>query len=875
MRSPVRLKLAEAIRSDLGEFAERWVKYIKARELIPDTDEPHDEAVNRARLGFEVLANLLEGADYEKFENVIRRLLHDWINRASTYAELLALELAFPDFLIPLVEVDSESDEAEGIRAVLDEFFHQEIRAGFLSDYLSVYENIVGTESHHTAYVLAHFDAVLALSAHLNAAGTRDEIVDGLARAMRVLFENVLGTVIWSETHEGLKMSSFMALDEEIPPAVIDSQLPPGFEEAFTIGEVRRLNNENLPQDYKDLLGAEPSQGLAGVTIPIRPNEADGLLVLLVIGEEKPGSLELCLCKIAAAECALALDRALGRTRITNVNRRIKDILLLSRETSWGSGYRETGELVLEYLTDLTGGHRALLLAGSPADTNQSAFHPLASRELTDDILNSYLVGEKQHPLITLTMKNGKVLLLTAERLQEVLAQRDPPAGFSPSAGEAFGILPLKRKGVAEGVCIFLCPKGFALEPESNDILSVFAGIAADNLATAREYERSLTAARAAAEDASRARVFQEQLTPRFRRSGDLVFWAHLHPAGDLAGDVTVVNVPDEGRLAIWTADVAGRGIAAGWSMMLTRQLLTDIARESISPAEGLNDINFRLHAVESGPDSGGMFTTAIGISLDQTSQTARFARAGAPLLFRICADGSVESYDPDGLPLGIFPSAELKEIELPIEPGDKLVWVSDGILNAEDEYGERWGIDRLGKSLIDAGFLPARALFEHILAALGESGISDDADDDRSLIVIGYDIPPDWCLHRPGGERDQLLDEALEYLAARRISQRDFSAIRHLLDEAIKNANEHGNKNDPEASIEVKITCAPTHVHLRVRDEGGRLNEGVTSPTLRAEQILEDKGRGFLLMRHQADHLWVEDERGELNAVRLLEKAR
>jgi anti-sigma regulatory factor (Ser/Thr protein kinase) len=61
--------------------------------------------------------------------------------------------------------------------------------------------------------------------------------------------------------------------------------------------------------------------------------------------------------------------------------------------------------------------------------------------------------------------------------------------------------------------------------------------------------------------------------------------------------------------------------------------------------------------------------------------------------------------------------------------------------------------------------------------------------------------------------------------------------------------------------------------VHLRVRDEGGKLNERVTSVPLRADTLLEDKGRGFLLMKHYSDYLWVEDNLGELNAVRLREE--
>ena len=145
-----------------------------------------------------------------------------------------------------------------------------------------------------------------------------------------------------------------------------------------------------------------------------------------------------------------------------------------------------------------------------------------------------------------------------------------------------------------------------------------------------------------------------------------------------------------------------------------------------------------------------------------------------------------------------------------------------------------------------------------------------DNPNDDRSLVVVGYDLEPTWEKSKPGGERDQLLDDALVYLAGRTALTADFNASRALLDEAIKNANEHGNRGNPKSIIEIKLIVTDKYVHILVRDEGGRLNECVTSVPLKAQTILEEKGRGFLLMRHYADYLWVEDDRGELNAIRL-----
>ena len=869
MRSRVRLKLAETIRAGLDEFAERWIRFVRANELAPDTDEPVEEAVNRARLGFEVLANLLEDASYSKFENVIRRLLHDWINRAATFSDLMNIREAFPRFIVSCLPIEPDSEEEAEFLDALDEFFDSDLRPRFLAHYLEVYEEIIGAESHHTAYILAHFDAILSLSAHLNAAETREEILAGLILNARDLFESIHGIVLLSETPEGLIPKALVILDEEMPPAMLSRPIPERIREVFDVGEVRWLAEADLPTDFRSLIDVETSRGLAGCAIPIRPREADGLLLLLAVGGETPGALELSLSRVAASECALALDRVNSRARVTNVNRRIRDILALSRDTGWGAGQHETAEIVVDYLLGLTGGTRAIFL--TPTSLGASPTVPLAWRNVPDDALRHFQRATRLPSVVTIALKSGKIHLLTAEKLARVLAGKEPPPGFGPADNEALGILPLERKGARQGVCLFLCPRSFALEPESADILAIFARTAVDSLATAREFERSVKTSRLVEEDATRARIVQRQLTPRYIRSGGLVYWAHLQPAGELAGDVLVARQPSPGRLNIWIADVAGRGVSAGWSMMFIRQLLAELPVDIQHPAAALTGINARLHDIEL-KTTPGIFATMVGLHIDEASRVARFVRAGAPRLFKVCRDGSVEILDPDGLPLGLFANAQLEEMEIPIAPGDKLVWASDGLLGVRNDAGARWRQDGLAGCVADGWHLPARALYERILTAVGEFAGDGGASDDWSLVVVGDDPEPDWIGSRPGRDRDRLLDQSLAWLREKGIGDGDFTALRTLLNEAIKNAHEHGNQLNDNALIEVKLSHSSLSVHVMVRDEGGRLNERVTNPLLRPQSILEDKGRGFLLMRHQCDHLWVEEDRGELNAVRLLE---
>jgi len=873
MGSRVRLQLAEALRAGLDEFAERWVKFIKVNDLAPDSGEPQEEEINRARLGFEVLANLLEDADYSKFENVVRRLLHDWINRAASCSELIAIEEAFPLFILPHLDIDPDSDEAEELVSAIREFFLSDIRAKVLGAYIEEYEEIIGAESRHTAYVLAHFDAILALSAHLNGAECRNEIISGLAPIFSNLFENVIATAIWCETPDSPVLRVLNILDEDIPPPVLEEGLTDRLLETFNIGEVRWIAEDDLPVGFRSLIGVEIQSKLSACVIPVRPREAPGILVALIVSGEHPGTLELSLSRVASAECALALERVTGREHINSVNRRIKDVLSLSRETAWGTGLRDTGELVLDYLLDLTGSTRALLLAMPTTSVGGSTAVPVASRGLADDVINSYRESPKLPLVVRLQINSHKGLLLPSERLSDILRNRKLPPGFEPDEKEAFGILPLDRSGSFQGICLYSCPVDFASEPETVNIMGLFARTAADSLAMARDYERMNKMAGIAEEDSTRARILQQRLTSRYVRSGRIVYWAHLQPAGDLAGDVLFVNRCPDGSLNVWAADVAGRGTSAGWSMILIRQLLSEIPGSLVNPAIALADINITLHDIESST-SPGIFATLVGLHLDDKNNLGRLARAGAPKIFRLTTGGTVQSIDPEGFPLGLFNDAQIEEAEFDFIPGDKLIWVSDGVLGIRDEHGNTFGEKKLIECIREASFLPARVVFERILASIGEFAASDKARDDWSLIVAGFDPEPDWQSSRPGGERNDLLDEALSWLRNRAVySNIDLVAVRTVIGEALTNAHEHGNNYRDGAAIEVKLYCSPDHIHVKVRDEGGKLNERVTNPDMRPSKILEDKGRGFLLIRHQSDHLWVEEDRGELNAVRIVEK--
>src|SRR5260370_42552693 len=97
-------------------------------------------------------------------------------------------------------------------------------------------------------------------------------------------------------------------------------------------------------------------------------------------------------------------------------------------------------------------------------------------------------------------------------------------------------------------------------------------------------------------------------------------------------------------------------------------------------------------------------------------NQTLQLASSGAgqPIFCRAGASNFVRA---EGFPLGMFPNVTYDEFSIATEPGDVLLFVSDGILDAENEQAEMYGEDRLASLFCSHRERSAAQIAEAILA--------------------------------------------------------------------------------------------------------------------------------------------------------------
>lgn len=181
------------------------------------------------------------------------------------------------------------------------------------------------------------------------------------------------------------------------------------------------------------------------------------------------------------------------------------------------------------------------------------------------------------------------------------------------------------------------------------------------------------------------AREVQQQLVPDALPpiAGWRVEAAYL-PATEVGGDFYhVIEQPDATVLLI--GDVSGKGLKAAMTGLLTIGAASAIAAECHSPAQILARLNREMVRLQKGG-----FITCLCVRIAADGHVT-LSNAGHLAPYRAGEEVEVES----GLPLGIASDATYGESILHLAPMDCLTFLSDGIVEAQNQRGELFGFDR------------------------------------------------------------------------------------------------------------------------------------------------------------------------------------
>lgn len=361
---------------------------------------------------------------------------------------------------------------------------------------------------------------------------------------------------------------------------------------------------------------------------------------------------------------------------------------------------------------------------------------------LGSDGAPSRLAARQLHPDV-------EPLDLPENLLLEVL-----PSGSSAQVFDASGPTPrfTERASLAQGVRSVLVaplvgplgPVGLlalssVLEPrrfsvQDLDLLSALAsagGLRIHSLALAGEAAER----RRLQEEIALARCIQVALLPS--KLPDLpgydLYGVNL-PHEGVSGDYFMVLPRAGGReVALWVADVSGKGIAASLLMASLEALSAGPIEEGHAPDEVMARVSRLLF--ERTPRE--KYATAILAVLEPRTGVVRYANAGHNPALLVRSSGDADWLGATGVPLGLFENRPYEERRVHLGPGDLLALFTDGFTEARNPEGEEFGAECLAQVFLNGQGKPLEEIAENLRARMEAFVCGVPYDDDRTLVVL------------------------------------------------------------------------------------------------------------------------------------------
>jgi sigma-B regulation protein RsbU (phosphoserine phosphatase) len=206
--------------------------------------------------------------------------------------------------------------------------------------------------------------------------------------------------------------------------------------------------------------------------------------------------------------------------------------------------------------------------------------------------------------------------------------------------------------------------------------------------------------------------------------------------AKEVGGDFFDFIDMGKDKIGLIIGDVTGKSVSGALVMSASRSVFRMLSEEELPIGEIMMRANRRLKD----DMISGMFVALLYAVLDAQDQYLGLCSAGQtrPIHFSSKTDEAIlVETEGDTFPLGILEDSTYQETRVQLTPGDKVVFYTDGIVEAMNQQEEMFGFERLLEVVQGAKSMTAESLLKEIIDRVKAFVGAAPQHDDLTIIVV------------------------------------------------------------------------------------------------------------------------------------------
>lgn len=230
--------------------------------------------------------------------------------------------------------------------------------------------------------------------------------------------------------------------------------------------------------------------------------------------------------------------------------------------------------------------------------------------------------------------------------------------------------------------------------------------------------------------------------TPERRADEVVSIAARMRAAKAVGGDFYDWIWRDGNRLVFFVGDVSGKGVPAAFFMAIARTAM----RSSILAGASIDQALFSANNLLVQNNELCFFATVFIGEIDVEASELHYACAGNDPADLLLASGEHRQLIAPGTALGVFEDVEFEEHSIPLSPGDTIIVMTDGVSDAINTSGERFGAGRIETCLAAHALAPGperdpAVLVQQMIERVDEFAQGEDQFDDITCLALRYNM--------------------------------------------------------------------------------------------------------------------------------------